>query len=126
PHDPHAFTEGLAWRAGKLYESTGIYGESTLRRVDPATGAVEQSVALPESMFGEGIALVDERLVQLTWQSDRALVYGLSDFTQADTFTYQGEGWGLCFDGLQLVMSDGSSRLAFRDPSSFALRGGLD
>ncbi len=123
PHDPQAFTQGLLWYKGKLYESTGLYGRSTLREVDPATGKVERETKLPRRLFGEGLARVDDRLIQLTWQRGRAFLWRLSTFEQLDTFRYHGEGWGLCFDGKRLVMSDGSPRLTFRDPRTFARLG---
>jgi glutaminyl-peptide cyclotransferase len=123
PHDPTAFTQGLAMVEGRLYESTGLRGESTLREVDPLTGVVVRSVPLDDRYFGEGIAVVDDRLIQLTWQEHTALVYGLSDLEQIGTFTYDTEGWGLCDDGTRLVMSDGTSGLYFRDRSTFELLG---
>ena len=122
PHDPQAFTQGLLLHAGRFYESTGLEGMSSLRRVVPETGGVERNVPLASDLFGEGLALVGERLIQLTWQDGIALVYDL-DFNPAGSFEYTGEGWGLCYDGTRLVMSDGSSRLFFRDPSTFALLG---
>jgi glutaminyl-peptide cyclotransferase len=108
---------------GRLYESTGLYGESTLREVDAETGAVLRSISLADEYFGEGIAVVGDRLIQLTWQEHTALVYQLSDFAQVATFAYETEGWGLCDDGSRLVMSNGSSRLQFRDRSTFELQG---
>ncbi len=125
PHDPDAYTEGLVVANGRLYESTGRYGESTLREVDPASGAVIRSVDLDASYFGEGIAVVDDRVIQLTWREHTALVSGLSDFAPIGTHSYEGEGWGLCDDGSRLVMSDGTDRLYFRDRSSFALLGSV-
>jgi glutaminyl-peptide cyclotransferase len=126
PHDPKAYTQGLVWHGGELLESTGQYGSSTLRRVRPATGEVLQSVSLPPSQFGEGLALIGEgdagRLVQLTWQEGIAPIWDLS-LTRRGEHRYQGEGWGLCFDGTRLVMSDGSDRLTLRDPASFAVLG---
>lgn len=120
PHDPGAFTQGLVWHKGKLYESTGQYGGSSLRRVDPATGRVEHRVDLAPTYFAEGLALAGDRLIQITWQEQAALVYGLADFARVGEFRYTGEGWGLCYDGTHLVMSDGSDRLTFRDPRTFA------
>ncbi len=125
PHDPEAFTQGLVWHRGALYESTGLYGSSTLRRVDLATGAVERRVDLPARLFGEGLALVGARLVQLTWQEGLALSWDVERFEPRGERRYQGEGWGLCYDGRRLVMSDGSGRLTFRDPESFAVIGEL-
>ena len=121
PHDPEAYTQGLVWNDGLLYESTGQYGRSDLRRVDPETGEILSSRALSSDEFGEGLARVDDRLIQLTWQEGKALVWDLQELEQLDRFTYEGEGWGLCFDGHHLVMSDGTSRLAFRDPVTFEI-----
>ena len=123
PHDPQAFTQGLVWWNGKLYESTGIRGKSELRRLDPATGAIEQRVAIPVFFFGEGLALAGERLVMLTWQAERAFLFHRDSFAKLGTVSYRGEGWGLCHDGARFVMSDGSNKLQFRDGASFALAG---
>jgi len=123
PHDPEAFTQGLLLFEGVLYESTGLKGRSTLRRVERDTGEVLQRIDLPADEFGEGLALVGDRLIQLTWQNGIAHVYDRESCEELDTFTYDGEGWGLCFDGEQLVMSDGSSSLFFRDPESFEVLG---
>lgn len=123
PHDPQAFTQGLLWYKGSLYESTGLRGRSTLREVDPDSGKVEREQELPRRIFGEGLARVGDHLVQLTWQARRAYLWKLDPFTRLRTFRYQGEGWGLCFDGKRLVMSDGSSNLTFRDPETFARLG---
>lgn len=126
PHDPEAFTQGFLIHEGRLFESTGRYGESTLREVDLATGEVLRSVAVPEEYFAEGLALVDDRLIQLTWKEGEALVYDLETFEQVDTFTYEGEGWGLCYDGESLWMSDGSPTLFQRDPATFELLGEVE
>ncbi|MDX1644234.1 MAG: glutaminyl-peptide cyclotransferase [Thermoanaerobaculia bacterium] len=120
PHDPQAFTQGLLWHEGKLYESTGLHGRSTLRRIDPGDGRIEHSVELPEALFGEGLARVGDRLVQLTWRNGEARVYDLSTLELVERQRYSGEGWGLCFDGRELVMSNGSAQLVRRDPTSFA------
>ena len=119
PHDTTAYTQGLLWWAGKLYESTGQYGESTLRRIDPMTGVVEQLVEISPAYFGEGLARVDDRLIMLTWKAQRAFVHDLDDFAQLGTLRYAGEGWGLCNDGTRLIMSSGSDILSFRDGESF-------
>ena len=119
PHDPQAFTQGLLWHEGRLLESTGEYGRSALRRVEPSTGAIEQEVSLSPDLFGEGLALVDDRLIQLTWRRGMALVYDAESFEELARLPYEGEGWGLCYDGHRLFMSDGSSTLAVRDPQSF-------
>jgi glutamine cyclotransferase len=125
PHDTAAFTEGLVLYQGQLFESTGLEGSSSLRRVDRATGKVLQSVTLDPKQFGEGLAAAGDRLIQLTWKNDIAHVYDLQSFSEINRFDYSGEGWGLCFDGTRLVMSDGSSSLFFRDPATFALLGSL-
>jgi glutaminyl-peptide cyclotransferase len=124
PHDPAAFTQGLQLdESGRLFESTGLYGQSTLRQLDPASGSVLRSVALPDRLFAEGLAVVDDRLVQLTWREGRARVWDADSFDLLDTFRYEGEGWGLCNDGERLVMSDGSDTLTFRSPSTFEVDG---
>ena len=120
PHDPSAFTQGLLFFEGKFYESTGLYGRSSLRRVDPESGVVERGVDLQADLFGEGLARVGGRLIQLTWQNGRALVWNLATLRKEREISYQGEGWGICFDGRSLVMSDGSDTLALRDPEGFA------
>jgi glutaminyl-peptide cyclotransferase len=123
PHDRGAFTQGLLIHDGRLYESTGLLGRSSLRRVDPDSGRVEAQVGLEPQLFGEGLARVGGHLIQLTWQNGRALFWNLTTFTKEREVPYQGEGWGLCFDGKRLVMSDGSDRLVFRDPETFARQG---
>ena len=118
-HERDAYTQGLVWWNDRLFESTGRTGESTLRRLDPQTGRVEQRIDLPDQYFGEGLALVDRRLIMLTWTAERAFSYDRDSFELGTTFQYRGEGWGLCYDGDRLVMSDGSDRLTFRDPDTF-------
>ncbi len=125
PHDAGAFTQGLLLHDGALYESTGLYGQSSLRRVALTTGEVGQRVDLAPVLFGEGLALAGGRLFQITWRERLALVYDLA-FQKVGSFTYEGEGWGLCFDGDRLIMSDGSARLAMRDPLTFAVTSHLD
>ncbi len=119
PHDTTAYTQGLLWSEGWLYESTGQYGESRLNRIDPATGDVVQQIRISPAFFGEGLALIDDRLVMLTYKAERAFVYDRDTFEQLETFGYRGEGWGLCHDGERLVMSNGSDTLTFRDPLTF-------
>lgn len=119
-HDPAAFTQGLVFDSGMLYESTGQYGASTLREIDPQTGAVLQQVEVRDQFFAEGLALVNGELIQLTWREQTAFVYDLANFEEQRQYTYDGEGWGLCYDGDQLYMSDGSSTITRRDPQSFA------
>lgn len=119
PHDSKAFTEGLLWRAGALYESTGLEGESEVRKVDLNSGAVLKSAAAPNRVFGEGLTLAGNRLIQLTYKDGRALVYDADTFEKIGEYRYFGEGWGLAFDGRDLIMSDGSDTLTFRDPDTF-------
>lgn len=119
PHASDAFTQGLLWHDGALYESTGLEGRSSLRRVDLTTGEVLERTDVPEAYFAEGLARVGDRLIQLTWQNERAFVYDLRTFEKVAEHSYEGEGWGLCFDGTHLVMSDGSDRLSLRDPRTF-------
>ncbi len=126
PHDRTAYTQGLLVQDGALYESTGLYGNSSVRQVDPATGEVKRSRAVPQEYFAEGLALVDGKLIQLTWQEQKALVYNVADFQPVAEHRYDGEGWGLCWDGQRLVMSDGSNRLTFRDPKTFAVLGSVN
>lgn len=131
PHDPGAFTQGLLWHEGYFYESTGLFGESSLRRVDVETGEVLDLLMLPASetplrsgrneYFGEGLALVDDRLIQLTWQAGVAFVYDLATFDLLATFDYDGEGWGLCHDGRYLFLSDGTPFISLRDSQDFTL-----
>lgn len=121
PHDPNAFTQGLAIHVGELYEGTGQYGASTLRRVDLATGRPEKQRALGPQFFGEGIAILDGLVYQLTWQNGVVVVYDLDTFDVERTMRYAGEGWGLTHDGRQLIMSDGSATIRFRDPATFAV-----
>lgn len=123
PHDPAAFTQGLEMADGALYESTGLYGRSSLRLVDPATGAVTAETAVADDLFAEGLTVVGDRIVQLTWKAGRALVYDRATLGLVREFAYEGEGWGLCRSGGELVMSDGSDRLTRRDPESFELIG---
>jgi glutamine cyclotransferase len=119
PHDPNAFLQGLVWYDGGFYESTGLYGQSSLRRVAFPSGEVTQQVALSSQYFGEGLAMVGERLIQLTWQSKRGLVYDRATFGLLGTFPYDTEGWGLAYDGTSLILSDGSDLLTYLDPEIF-------
>jgi glutamine cyclotransferase len=121
PHDRAAFTQGLLLDHGKLFESTGLVGQSSLREVEVATGRVIRRVSVPAPIFAEGLAVVGDTLVQLTWQSGRALIYNKHTFTRTGEFSYKGEGWGLCTMGDQLVMSDGSSNLTFRRAQDFTV-----
>jgi glutamine cyclotransferase len=121
PHDSTAYTQGLLFHEGLLYESTGRYGESTIRTVDPSDGSVLTRVPVDSIYFAEGLALVDDRLIQLTWKEGVARVLDLQTLDSIGSFSYGGEGWGLCHDGSSLWMSDGTSTLTRRDPESFAV-----
>lgn len=125
PHARDAFTQGLLWHAGKIYESTGQYGRSTIRRVDLVTGDVELRTALDDAIFAEGLARVGDRFVQLSWQNGKAYVWRETEsgFSREAEHDYAGEGWGLCHDGDRLVMSDGSATLTFRHARNFAPMG---
>jgi glutamine cyclotransferase len=125
PHARDAFTEGLIYDDDWLYESTGLEGRSSLRHIELATGRVAASVNLPTDVFGEGLAAVGERLLQLSWRSGRAFVYDRASLRLEREFTYEGEGWGLCYDGARLIMSDGSNVLSFRDPDTFERTGSV-
>jgi glutaminyl-peptide cyclotransferase len=122
PHDRGAFTQGLQYLDGFLYEGTGQNGQSSIRKVKLETGEVLQKRALAAQHFGEGIVVVGDQLIQLTWQSQIAFVYDRQSFAPKRTFTYAGEGWGLTYDGKNLVMSDGSDELRILDPATFAER----
>jgi len=121
PHDPTAFTQGLFFDQGQLYEGTGLYGKSTLRRVDLTSGTVEEQIALPEEYFGEGIAIADGKIYQLTWQEQIGFIYARDTFERLGEFTYTTQGWGLTFDGQALIMSDGTDRLFFLDPATMTV-----
>jgi glutamine cyclotransferase len=125
PHDAAAYTQGLLYAGGQLFESTGLYGQSSLRRVELENGDVLQSIDLEPDDFGEGLALWDGRLIQLTWEEHTAYVWDAETFASMGSFTYTGQGWGLTHDGRRLIMSNGSSVLAFRDPETFAELGSI-
>jgi len=120
-HDSEAFTQGLEMHEGLLYESTGLYGHSSLREVDPLSGQVIRQTELDESLFAEGITVVGDNIVMLTWKEGVALVFDIESLTVITNHTYSGEGWGLCYDGTHLVMSNGTSELAFRNPEDFTV-----
>lgn len=126
PHDREAFTQGLVYRDGHLYESTGLNGRSSLREVELSTGKVLRKHDLEAKYFAEGLAEVGDRLVQLTWQSQIGFVYDRKTFKLERTFNYIGEGWGLVQDGKRLILSDGSATLRFLDAATFAETGKLD
>lgn len=119
-HDPASFSQGLLFDGGRMFESRGQYGESALTEIDPETGDVLRRVDLGDDFFAEGLALVDNRLIQLTWQEQTAFIWDADSFEPLGEFSYEGEGWGLCHDGADLWMSNGSSTLTRRDPVDFA------
>jgi glutaminyl-peptide cyclotransferase len=119
PHDPRAYTQGLIYIDGHLYESTGLNGRSSLRMDDLATGRVLQSAQIPPQYFAEGLAAWGSTLVQLTWQSHIAFVYDRFSFRQLRTFHYDCDGWGLTDDSKNLILSDGTAELRFFDPATF-------
>lgn len=125
-HDRNAFTQGLEFHEGRLFESTGAPGPfvnstTTVREVDPQTGDVLRVRDFGTEYFGEGLTIVDDRIIQLSWLAQRAQVFDLETFETVDVFEYETQGWGLCFDGTELVMSDGSGFLFFRNPQTFEL-----
>jgi len=126
PHDPRAFTQGLAYDAGFLYEGTGLWGQSSIRKVEISSGEVLLSRSLPTAYFGEGIAIVCDTIYQLTWKSGAGFIYTKADFDSVGTFSYGTEGWGLTTDGSRLIMSDGSSTLYVLDPFSFSVTGEIE
>jgi glutamine cyclotransferase len=119
PHDRAAFTQGLAFWQGRLFEGTGLTGESTIRELDPGSGRELRRAALEARYFGEGITILNGRLYQLTWQDHTCLVYDAATFEKLDALAYDGEGWGLTDDGTSLITSDGSEWIRYRDPASF-------
>jgi glutamine cyclotransferase len=119
PHDSNAFTQGLILVDGKLLESTGQEGSSSLRRIELETGKIVKKVDVPVPYFAEGIAVLNGKVYQLTWQHQLGFIYDLQSFERVGDFKYHGEGWGLTTDGTSLIMSDGSNRLRFMDPSNF-------
>ena len=126
PHDRGAFTEGLVFWDGMLIESTGLYGHSTLRKVDLETGQVRQEIKLSDEYFGEGIAVLDGKIFQLTWQSHRGFIYDVESLKLEGDFRYEGEGWGLTTDGRYLIMTDGTNRIRFIDPTTFQVKRTID
>ena len=130
PHDREAFTQGLVYIDGVLYEGTGSGNAnnriSSLRMVDLESGEVERSITIDKDYFGEGIAVIGDRIYQLTWRSHVGFVYDRETFDQVATFGYPNEGWGLTTDGERLIMSDGTSKLVFRDPRNFLKTGEVE
>ena len=121
PHDPKAFTQGLEYFEGHLYESTGRYGESTLRETSLETGKVLQRVDLPSKYFGEGLTIFHGKIYQLTWLTKVGFIYDLRTFRKIGEFPYSSEGWGLTHDDSSLILSDGTNKLQFINPISFAV-----
>jgi len=119
PHDHEVFTQGLVFKDGVLYESAGLYGDSTLRKVELESGDILQIYRLEEDFFGEGITIYDNRIIQLTWKSNLGFVYDKDSFEPLQEFGYSTEGWGITHDGEQLIMSDGTSILYFLNPETF-------
>lgn len=119
PHDPQAFLQGLVWYDNGFYEGTGLEGRSTLRRVEFPSGRVIKSISLAPDLFGEGVALAGDHLVQLTWKANRGFVYDRDSFKLLREFKYDTEGWGITYDGKNLLMSDGSSTLYYLDPETY-------
>lgn len=119
-HDPEAFTEGLFYEGGALYESTGLEGKSWIRKVQLSTGKVLQQRPIDKKYFGEGIVAWKGKLVELTWQSQIGFTYDLATFKPRGNFHYVGEGWALTHDGKRIIMSDGTPQLRFLDPDTLA------
>ena len=126
PHDSNAFTQGLVIDEGVMYEGTGLTGESSLRRVDLETGDVLQIRELPSDLFGEGITVFDDKIIQLTWQSQIGFVYDKNSFDLLQNFSYSTQGWGITTDGTRLIMSDGSANLYFLNPETFEKTGQVE
>jgi glutaminyl-peptide cyclotransferase len=124
PHDAAAFTQGLVFHQGVLYESTGLNGQSSLRKVELETGRVLKKLDIPAEFFAEGLTLFNGRLLQLTWLHQRGFIYDLETFQQLGTFNYNyaREGWGLTHNGQSLIMSDGTEQIRFLDPNSFQVQ----
>lgn len=121
PHDPQAFTQGLEIYKQKLYESTGLYGRSSLRKIDLKTGRIVKKIKLKNEIFGEGITVLNDKIYQLSWKENTCFVYDI-DFRLIKTFQYQGQGWGLTNNQKDLIMSNGSETIFFRDPDNFEIK----
>lgn len=126
PHDPNAFTQGLVVEDDVFYEGTGLYGQSSLRRVDVASGEVQQMISLDELYFGEGIVTWEDHIIQITWKENTGFVYDKTSFELLQEFEYPTEGWGITHDGQKLIMSDGTAMLYFWDPETLAEIGQVD
>ncbi|MEM6413724.1 MAG: glutaminyl-peptide cyclotransferase [Pseudomonadota bacterium] len=118
PHDPEAYTQGLFFGDGALIETTGQFGQSSLRRVEIETGKVLEKIKLPDQFFGEGSVMWQDRIINLTWRSGKGFIFSKDGFKKLGQFTYEGEGWGLTHNGTMLIMSDGTPRLRFLDPET--------
>ncbi|MBW2217803.1 MAG: glutaminyl-peptide cyclotransferase, partial [Deltaproteobacteria bacterium] len=123
PHDSEAYTQGLVFQDGILYEGTGLRGRSSLRRVELETGVILKILRLPDHIFGEGVAVYKDNLVQLTWDSKTGFVYDKNSFALLQKFSYSTQGWGITSDGERLIMSDGSSIVRFLDPETYNIIG---
>jgi glutamine cyclotransferase len=126
PHDQNAFTQGLVFENGFIYEGTGLYGKSSLRKVELETGDVLQMLELDPDLFGEGITIYNENIIQLTWRSNTGFVYDKMTFDLLRQFNYPTEGWGITYDGSRLIMSDGTSALYYLDPETLEITGHVD
>ncbi|MEC7695276.1 MAG: glutaminyl-peptide cyclotransferase, partial [Candidatus Thermoplasmatota archaeon] len=121
PHDPTSFTQGLEIWNGSLIESSGLYGNSRISEIDLRTGDVIRNLSIDDSLFAEGITVRNDTMIMLTWKSEIALEIDLQDFTIVGNHSYEGQGWGICYNGEHYVMSNGSSFLTFRDPDTFEI-----
>ena len=126
PHNESAFTQGLVFEDGFLYEGTGLYGQSTLRRVELETGNVTQLYSLPDYLFGEGITIFEDKIIQLTWKNHTGFVYERRSFDLLQEFEYPTQGWGLTHNGSRLIMSDGNATLYFLDPETLQTIGQVE
>ena len=126
PHDTNSFTQGLIFDKGVLYESTGLNGRSAVKIVDLKTGKTLKSHELPDNYFGEGIAIIENKIIQLTWRSKTGFVYDKKTLKLIKKFSYQTQGWGITYDGKYLIISDGSAVLYFMDPNTFKVVGTLE
>ena len=121
PHDDQAFTQGLMYHNGYLYESTGLYGSSSLIKTDLSTGIIMDHITLSDEYFGEGLTIIGGSVYQITWKESTCFVYSLDDLENVQSFTYNGEGWGLTNDGIHLILSNGTSTLSYFDPQTFRI-----
>ena len=126
PHSTESFTQGLVFDNGTLYESTGLNGRSGIQIVDLETGKIIKSKAIADKYFGEGITIVEDKIIQLTWRAQKGFVYNKNTFDLLKTFSYDSQGWGITYNGKYLIMSDGSNILYFMDPRTFKVRGKLE